>query len=170
MPLITDLVQIQRLGEKKREENGRFRVHLKRHVYVERKLEKIAQEIEDRIDCTQCASCCRVPTVGLKERDIEHLARFFRLKPEQFLERYAAADPEGGWMLAKNERGCIFLDGNLCSIYDERPDNCRKFPHIIRGPGTIPTRMWQLIDRAVYCPIVYNSLEAFKDEVGFRRQ
>jgi hypothetical protein len=29
--------------------------------------------------------------------------------------------------------------------------------------------MWQFIDRACYCPIVYNSLEAFKVETGFRR-
>jgi len=28
--------------------------------------------------------------------------------------------------------------------------------------------MWQMPDRATYCPIVYNSLEAFKEEVGFR--
>jgi hypothetical protein len=29
--------------------------------------------------------------------------------------------------------------------------------------------MWQMPDRATYCPIVYNSLEAFKEEVGFTR-
>ena len=29
--------------------------------------------------------------------------------------------------------------------------------------------MWELIDRACYCPIVYNSLEAFKDEMAFKR-
>jgi hypothetical protein len=29
--------------------------------------------------------------------------------------------------------------------------------------------MWQFVDRACYCPIVYNSLEAFKKELGFTR-
>jgi hypothetical protein len=29
--------------------------------------------------------------------------------------------------------------------------------------------MWQFVDRACYCPIVYHSLEAFKQELGFRR-
>jgi hypothetical protein len=28
--------------------------------------------------------------------------------------------------------------------------------------------MWQFIDRATYCPIVYNSLEAYKLISGFR--
>jgi hypothetical protein len=27
--------------------------------------------------------------------------------------------------------------------------------------------MWQMIDRATYCPIVYNSLEEYKKIVGF---
>jgi hypothetical protein len=29
--------------------------------------------------------------------------------------------------------------------------------------------MWQFIDRACYCPIVYNALEAFKEDAGFTR-
>jgi hypothetical protein len=29
--------------------------------------------------------------------------------------------------------------------------------------------MWQFADRACYCPIVYNSLEAFKEEMNFKR-
>ena len=39
----------------------------------------------------------------------------------------------------------------------------------VRGAGSIESRMWQMIDRATYCPIVYNSLEAYKDIVGFQR-
>jgi hypothetical protein len=30
--------------------------------------------------------------------------------------------------------------------------------------------MWQFVDRACYCPIVYNSLEAFKEEMGYRNR
>jgi hypothetical protein len=28
--------------------------------------------------------------------------------------------------------------------------------------------MWEFVDRACYCPIVYNSLEAFKQELRFK--
>ena len=73
--MITSLVQIRRLGESKRAENGRLRVHLKTHNYVERRLKKIAQEIEDQIDCRQCANCCKVANVDPKDRDIERIAR-----------------------------------------------------------------------------------------------
>ena len=37
------------------------------------------------------------------------------------------------------------------------------------GNGSIASRMWEPFDRACYCPIVYNSLEAFKEEMGFKR-
>jgi hypothetical protein len=40
---------------------------------------------------------------------------------------------------------------------------------MVRGNGSIASRMWQFADRASYCPIVYNSLEAFKEETKFRR-
>jgi hypothetical protein len=29
--------------------------------------------------------------------------------------------------------------------------------------------MWHMPDRAVYCPIVYNTLEEFKRETGFKK-
>ncbi len=167
--MVTNLVQIRRLGEQKREENGRLRVHLKTHNYVERKLKKLAQEIEDQTDCRQCANCCKVAEVELKERDIEKLARFMRLSTKSFIDQYTALDESGDRILKRTESGCVFLSGNDCTIYEERPETCQRFPNLIRGDGTIPTRMWQFIDRATYCPIVYNSLEAFKDETGFRR-
>ena len=42
-PIITDLVQIRRLGEQKLDENKKLRQHMSRHNYVERKLKVIAQ-------------------------------------------------------------------------------------------------------------------------------
>src|ERR1700733_7862934 len=103
--MITDLVQIGRLGEKKRAENLRFRTHLKTHNYVERRFRKIAQEVEEQIDCTQCANCCRVATTRLAERDIEKLARFLRLKREQFLANYTVESEDEGLILKRTESG-----------------------------------------------------------------
>ena len=77
---------------------------------------------------------------------------------------------EDGLILRRTEEtGCVFLSGNECTVYDARPDICQRFPHLVRGQGSLASRMWQFVDRACYCPIVYNSLEAFKDELGFKR-
>ncbi len=76
MAMLTDLVQIDRLGRQKKAENARFRVYLKSHDYSDRRLRRLGEEIESQIDCTQCANCCRVAEAGVKDRDIEKLAKF----------------------------------------------------------------------------------------------
>lgn len=167
--MLTDLVQIRLQGEKKRPENERFRRFLKSRDHSDRILRRTAEAIEEQIDCTQCANCCRVATVTVNERDIERLSRFLRISPAKFIAGYTMESPEEGRILRRDDAaGCVFLSGNDCTVYDDRPDTCRKFPHLVRGAGSIASRMWQFIDRACYCPIVYNSLEAFKEDLGFR--
>ncbi len=166
--MVTDLIQIRRLGEHKREENERLRRHMKRHDFVERRLRWIAEEIEEAIDCTECANCCKVATTRVDERDIERLARFLRIKPEQFIADYTEESEDEGRILRRSEQGCVFLSGKECTVYEARPHHCEYFPHLVRGAGSLVSRMWEMTDRACYCPIVYNTLEAFKEKVGFR--
>ena len=168
--MITDLVQIRRLGESKRGENEKLRQHLKRREFVERRLRRIAEKVEEQIDCTACANCCKVATTQLHDRDVERLAKHLGISRAAFLDRYTDESEDEGVILKRNEHGCVFLDGNLCSVYEERPANCVDFPHLVRGAGSLVSRMWQMIDRACYCPIVYNALELFKDEVRFQRR
>lgn len=165
--MLTDLVQIRRLGEQKREENERFRRHLKRHHFVELRFRRLAQEVEEQVDCTACANCCKQATVRLADRDVERLARSLRIKPAQFLRDYTEETADEGLILKRTPGGCVFLAGNLCSVYDVRPGNCERFPHLVRGEGSIVSRMWDFKDRACYCPIVFNTLEAFKHETHF---
>ncbi len=167
--MLTDLIQIKTLGEKKRGENERFRRHMKQYDHSDRILRRIAVGVEDAIDCTTCANCCRVATVKLTPRDVEKMSKSLRMSQQRFLGDYTMQSAEEGLILKRTETGCVFLDGNLCLIYDSRPANCEDFPHVVRGNGSIVSRMWEFTDRAVYCPIVYNSLEAFKVETGFTR-
>lgn len=167
--VVTDLVQIKRNGEKQRQENQRFRSWLKRHNFVERRFKAIAEEVEESIDCTTCANCCRVATTQVSERDVERLTRYLGLKTDEFLKTYTIQTQDEGRVLKRDENGCVFLNGMLCSVYDARPDTCRLFPHLIKGNGSILSRMWHMPDRAVYCPIVFNTLEQFKAETGFKR-
>jgi uncharacterized protein len=168
--MLTDLVQIRIQGEKKRDENLRFRRFMKSHDHSDRILRRIAEGIEQQIDCTQCANCCKVATVVLAERDIERLAKHLRISRERFLAEYTMESEEEGRILKRtDEAGCVFLDGTSCTVYEARPETCQRFPHVVRGNGSIASRMWQFVDRACYCPIVYNSLEAFKVELRFKR-
>ena len=167
--MLIDLVQIRRQGEKLRPENLRFRKWIKSHTFVERQFRRAAEEVHAAIDCRACAECCRVTEVPLAERDIEKLARFLGIPEKRFLEDYTALDEEGAIILRRTEQaGCVFLDGNDCTIYEARPGNCERFPHLLRGAGSIESRMWDFVDRATYCPIVFNWLERVKALTNFK--
>jgi uncharacterized protein len=168
--VLTDLVQIRTLGEKKRPENERFRRYMKSHDHSDRRLRRMAEEIEEQIDCSVCANCCRVATVKISERDVDRLVSHLGMRREEFLAEYTAqSDSEGRILRRTEEAGCAFLDGNSCTVYEGRPETCQRFPHMVRGNGSIASRMWEFIDRACYCPIVYNSLETFKADMGFTK-
>lgn len=170
--MVTDLIQIRRLGEKSREENLKFRRWIKSHNFVERQFRRAAEEIHKQIDCRACAECCRVTEVQIVERDIEHLAKYLGIQRQRFLDEYTTLDKEGARILRRtqSERGfaCVFLDGNDCTVYEARPGNCERFPHLLRGAGSLQSRMWEFPDRATYCPIVYNWMETVKDLTNFR--
>lgn len=167
--MITDLVQIRRLGESRRDENLRFRKYLKTREWVERQFRHAAEQVQDQIDCRACAECCRVSEVELAERDVEKLAKFLGIKERAFVEQYTVTAEDETQILKRTKEGCVFLDGNECTVYEARPGNCERFPHLLKGAGSIPSRMWQFVDRATYCPIVYNWMEAAKDLTKFRR-
>ena len=142
---------------------------MKRHNFVERRLKIMAQDVEEKIDCTTCANCCRVATTQITERDSEHLAKFLRLKMADFLRDYTVETEEEGRILRREQGACVFLEGNLCSVYEARPNTCEVFPHLVKGNGSLLSRMWHMPDRAVYCPIVFNTLEEWKIETGFKK-
>lgn len=166
--MITDLVQIRRLELQQREENVRFLAYFRQHRHTDRRLRKFGEEIEAEIDCTACANCCRVTEVGITAKDVEKLAKFVGASEREFMEQFTALDKSGALILKRNESGCVFLQGNLCSVYEARPQNCANFPHVVRGTGSISSRMRRFLERAGYCPIVYNWLERVKEDIGFR--
>jgi Fe-S-cluster containining protein len=172
--VITDLVQIKRLGEKKRAENLKFRRHMKSHTFVERQFRKAAEEVQDQIDCRECGECCRVTEVQIVERDVEKLAHFLGISVKAFVEQHTALDEDGAMILrrkpatAGSAGGCEFLQGNECTVYEARPGNCERFPHLLRGSGSLESRMWAFVHRATYCPIVYNWMEQVKGLTKFR--
>src|SRR5216683_7715720 len=97
--MIDDLVQIRSLGQKKRPENERFRRYLKTHDHSERRMRRIAEEIEEQIDCTVCANCCRVATVRVSDRDIDRLSNHLGMTRAEFLAQYTTESEEEGRIL-----------------------------------------------------------------------
>jgi Fe-S-cluster containining protein len=168
--VVRDLVQIRLLGESKAEENRDFRRYLTAHHHRIEELHKVAAKIQEEIDCTQCGNCCRYSIVTVNAPEIAEIADYLGCEPTQVVQQYTIPDPDSHTVrqLASNTEGCVFLDGNLCTIYDVRPKACRDFPHLALHERSLGGRLSSVSRWASLCPIIYNALETYKHVVGYR--
>lgn len=123
----------------------------------------INDEIFERIDCLQCANCCKTTSPIFYEKDIERLSKHFKIRPSEFVEKYLRKDEDNDYVLISAP--CPFLaPDNYCLVYENRPNACREYPHLKRK------RFYQLLDLAVkntyICPAVYEAAEKLKNIYG----
>jgi Fe-S-cluster containining protein len=164
LDVVTDLAEVFRLGTLKAKENLAFRRHLSAHHYIDEPFQILASEIQQHVDCTACANCCRHSVVSVNKPEIEDIAA-----SEIVSRRYTVPDPDAPAerILLNSAKGCVFLDGNLCMIYEARPKACREFPHVAVGEHSLGSRQSSLARWAPLCPIIFNALEAYKQLTGF---
>jgi uncharacterized protein len=168
--VVSDLAEVFRLGTAKAAENLAFRRYLSAHHQGGDKVFQIlASEVQHHIDCTACANCCRHSVVAVSQADIDRIADHLRIEPGEAARLYTVADPDapGLRILRNSPKGCAFLDGNLCMIYEARPKTCRDFPHVAVGAHSLGSRPSSLARWAAFCPIVYNALETYKHVTGY---
>lgn len=168
--MITDLVKIRSLTKGREAESLQFRRYVRNHHRDEESFRIIAREVEAQIDCTQCANCCRQTVVEVSDLEIARIAGYLRMESAEVIRLYTTTedpDARGTRVLMNRSNGCTFLDGNLCLVYEVRPEACRGFPHLVSGQRSLGSRMTSIYQRASYCPIVYNTLEAYKHLIGY---
>jgi uncharacterized protein len=166
--VVTDLAEVFRLGTAKAEENLDFRRYLSAHHYPEKPFQILASDVQREVDCTACANCCRHAVVSVTKWEIEIIAAYLGATPEETARLYTAPDPDAPALRTLlNSEGCVFLDGNLCMIYEARPKACRDFPHVAAGTHSLGGRPSSHARWAALCPIIYNALEAYKHVTGY---
>lgn len=167
--MVTDLAEVRRLGEAKQAENLKFRRYLSARRQSEEPFHILAGEIERRIDCTACANCCRSAVVSVSGEETRAIAAFLKMPPAEVERLYTQPDPAepGKRVLRSGPDGCVFLEGNLCMIYEARPRPCRDFPNVSAPARSLGGRMASLCRWAPLCPIVYNAIEEYKRLTGF---
>jgi len=159
--------RIARLAAQKQAENLDFRHFIKNRydsddAELTRMVAEAAAFYRERIKCTDCGNCCRMLQPLLNQNDVRRLAQRLGLGEDDFVEKYLEEGEEG---LQMRQAPCPFLNGKKCSVYDDRPGECRGYPYLDRD---IVSRMWGVIDRSAECPIVYNTLEELKRRTRFR--
>ena len=167
--MVTDLAEVNRLGTAKGDENVAFRRYLADHHCSDKPFQIIANEVQQHVDCTACANCCRHSLVTLTEADVDRMANYLGMTREAVLQRYTEADPDRASqrILRSNHAGCIFLNRNLCGIYAARPQACHDFPHVAVGSHSLGGRQSSHARWASLCPIIYNALEEYKHHLGW---
>ncbi len=127
-------------------------------------LDKIVHELHEEvfqeIDCLNCANCCKSISPTLYDKDVERLAKHFKMKPSQFVEQYLYVDDEGDYVFQQTP--CPFLlPDNYCMAYESRPKACREYPHTDRK------RFYQILNLTLknteVCPAVYDVVEKLKE-------
>jgi Fe-S-cluster containining protein len=123
---------------------------------VLRKLPALHEEAFQKVDCLKCANCCKNYSPRFKATDIKRISKRLRMKEGEFIDKYLLMDDEGDYVA--NRAPCPFLgDDNYCSIYEDRPSDCQRFPYT--DEDVLIKRPRVTLKNSTFCPIVYYVLE-----------
>jgi hypothetical protein len=119
-------------------------------------LPELHEEAFEKIDCLQCAACCKNYSPRFKTPDIKRISKHLGMKEGAFIDTYLYVDNEGDYVL--KSRPCSFLGAdNYCSIYEVRPGDCARFPYT--DEDVMLKRQPLTLKNSTFCPAVYFVLE-----------
>lgn len=145
----------------RKKENKAFLERLKksRPADLDQTTNRLNDEAFEHIDCLQCGNCCRTTGPLLLSKDVDRLAGHFRIRPAEFTERHLRIDEDGDYVF--RSMPCPFLeDDNYCSVYENRPNACREFPHTQQRD--IREKLGITYHNTMVCPAVAEVLERLK--------
>lgn len=141
-----------------KEQQKEFRQFLQRadKNKVLKQLPPLHEEAFEKIDCLQCAACCKNYSPRFKTPDVKRISKHLGLKESVFIDTYLNVDEEGDFVVKKTP--CPFLGSdNFCSIYEVRPSDCARFPYT--DEDVLIKRQTLTLKNASFCPIVVHVLE-----------
>lgn len=86
-----------------------------------------------RFKCQRCAICCgdtkdRVRSILLLKLEAKRISQKTLKGVDEFAEKIEGCEPYAYRMKKTKDGKCIFLEGNLCTIYQTRPLICVFYP------------------------------------------
>ena len=98
---------------------------------VDKKVHHLHQEAFAKIDCLDCANCCKTTGPLFTQKDINSIAGNLGLMSSAFIKKYLRMDEDNDYVLQTVP--CPFLgNDNYCTIYEFRPKACQEYPHTDR--------------------------------------
>lgn len=155
------LKQLPQRAKDTEKENKKFFAKLKKKPpkQLDSLMVELHKEEFQRTDCLKCANCCKTTGPLFTDKDIERIAKHFRMKSQQFIETYLRIDEENDYVLQSVP--CAFLGAdNYCSIYEVRPKACREFPHTDRKKFQQISHL--TLKNVAICPAAFHIVEEMK--------
>ena len=119
-------------------------------------LQELHEEAFEKVDCLTCAACCKNYSPRFKTPDIKKLSAHLGMKEGAFIEKYLKLDEEGDYVVKSSP--CPFLGAdNFCSVYENRPSDCRRFPYT--DEDVLLKRKALTLKNVTFCPAVYYVME-----------
>jgi Fe-S-cluster containining protein len=110
----------------------------------------------EKVDCLSCGNCCKGYSPRFKTPDIKRISKYVGLREGSFIDKYLKIDSDGDYVLQQTP--CPFLGSdNYCSIYDERPSDCRRFPYT--DEDVFVKRTAITLKNVSFCPAAYFVIE-----------
>jgi len=132
---------------------------------VLKQLPSLHEEAFSKINCLDCAACCKNYSPRFKTPDIKRISRHLQMKEGDFIETYLRIDEDGDYVVKSTP--CPFLGGdNFCAIYEVRPSDCARFPYT--NEDVFLKRPAITLKNATFCPIVVHVLEGLLGKVTGR--
>lgn len=127
---------------------------------VLRQLPELHEEAIERVDCLQCAACCKNYSPRFKTPDVKRISKHLRMRESEFIDTYLRVDEDGDFVVKSSP--CPFLGSdNYCSIYDVRPSDCARFPYT--NEDVLVKRQALTLKNATFCPIVFRVLSRLSE-------
>lgn len=110
----------------------------------------------EKINCLECANCCKNYSPRFKTPDIKRISKALKLRESDFIEKYLRLDEDGDYVVQSSP--CPFLNNdNSCQIYEDRPSDCARFPYT--DEDVLFKRIPLTLKNSTFCPIVFEVLE-----------
>jgi uncharacterized protein len=158
MPSFDQLPEFENWQKKSIENKKKYARFLNRANKNEvlRKLPKLHDEAFEKVNCLDCAACCKNYSPRFRSPDIKRISKHLKMKETEFTQIYLRVDEEEDFVT--KTKPCPFLGAdNACSIYDYRPSDCHRFPYT--DEDVILKRQKLTLKNSEFCPAVYYVLE-----------
>lgn len=128
---------------------------------VLKKLPELHEAAFKEVDCLTCANCCKNYSPRFKTPDIKRISKLLKMRESVFIDTYLMLDTDGDYVTKRQP--CPFLGtDNYCSIYEDRPSDCRRFPYT--DEDVLVKRTAITLKNSTFCPAVRYVLEQLMQE------